>query len=89
MCRMNLFFFEVSNSLQDQQFVVEADDLVTAHMQAIDFARELDERIKKKYDMEETTQVISVARLGMLWATEAGAEEYIDSVEVYCEDEDE
>lgn len=86
---MSLYVFEVSNSFQDQEFMLEADDLVSAHMKAMDFARKLDQKIKQEFGAEDGTEVVSVTRVGMLRADEAGANQYIEAVKVCCEDEDE
>ena len=87
---MSYFCFEISNSLTtDQQFLLEADDMVSAHMKALDFVRQIDEGIRKRWNVEETTEVTMVSKASLLMADEAGATEYVESIEVYAGDEDE
>ncbi len=74
------FCLEISNSLEDQQFILDAEDVVSAMMQGIEFAKKVDERLKARLSIEERSVIIMVAKMNLIPASDAGIEEYIDSV---------
>jgi len=85
---MKLFTVEIQNSGNDQVFMVEADDLISAHMKGIEFAKELDKHILKTFGVEDVSTVIGVSMWNALFCNEEGIAEYLDMNRVYFEVEE-
>lgn len=82
-----LYTVEIQNNGNDQMFIVEADDLISAHMKGNEFADTLDRRIKQRFNVTQESKVISLARWGVLFANDEGIEEYLEDNIVYFEAE--
>ena len=83
-----IYHFEIANSLEDRAFLIEADDLVSALVKAMDFARTVDEMIKKRFDYDITSTVTAVCDPKLMWADGNGAEQYMDGIAIYVGDEE-
>lgn len=65
-----LFHFDIENAItDDHSFHIEAQDLMEAHVKALEFVRELDAEIKKRTDGAIDADLkltgVSIARLEM------------------------
>jgi hypothetical protein len=79
------FAFDIRNSGNDQQFMIEADDLISAHMKAIEFAKKIDEKILERFRLHDTSVVSLVGEWNFLWATDASINEYLENNREYFE----
>lgn len=82
---MNTYAFEIRNSGNDEQFIIEANDLIDAHMKASDFIKVVDEKIKDKFNIDETSKVSMVSEFSFKWANDAGISEYLAENKDYFE----
>jgi hypothetical protein len=85
---MAIFAFDVESVMfGEQEFLIEADDLIDAHMKAIDFAKQVDENILARYDVEASSEVVKIFKTTAKQADDAGAAEYLDELELYVEED--
>ena len=79
------FAFDIRNSGNDQQFIIEAEDLISAHMKAIEFAKRIDEKILERFRLHETSVVSLVGEWNFLWANDNAINEYLETNREYFE----
>lgn len=80
---MAIFSFTIYNDLTyEQEFLIDAEDLIEAHMKAIDFVNELDEKIFAKHDVHAETSVVQVSKVDAKRADEAGVAEYLEEIHI-------
>ncbi len=88
---MSLFYLEIENDLvADQPFLFEADDFVSATMQALDFLRELDRRIGEYVgDTDlQPSKIKSLQETAMFMTSEDGIQKFLQTIEIHQEEDD-
>lgn len=87
---MTLFSFTVQDDFSgDQEFLIEADDLIEAHIKALDFAKILEEKIRAKCDVDANCEIVHVSKVSAKHANDAGAAEYVEQFNTdYVDHED-
>lgn len=85
---MTFFLFDVSNRWVEQQFYCHAEDLISAHMRAIEFAALLQQRIKEEFNEDLPTTVKAIGEWQVWTTNEAGIELFLNEVKDYLVVED-
>lgn len=89
---MSLFFVAIENDfVEGQAFLFEADDLIGATMQALDFLRDLDCKTSEKIGEPEIapSRIVRVEDTRVLWPNAEGIEKYLETIVVPQVEEDE
>jgi len=84
---MNLYAVEIRNNKgNDQEFIIEAESLIDAHMKGMDFAKRLDEKILEKFQVEDCcSEVALVGKWKFMPANDEGIDEYLEFNKDYFE----
>jgi hypothetical protein len=84
---MNLYAVEIRNNIaNDQEFIIEADSLIDAHMKGMDFAKRLDDKIREKFQVENCcSEVALVVKWKFMPANDEGIGEYFEFNKDYFE----
>jgi hypothetical protein len=83
---MNFYAVEIRNNIaNDQEFIIEAESLIDAHMKGLDFAKRLDEKILEKFPEQNdcNSEVALVGKWKFTTANDEGIDEYLESNKDY------
>ncbi len=85
---MGMFYVNAETTLLDDEFLIEADDFVSATMKALDFLRELDSRVAKHLgEPVVDSKIITLNEIKAIWANEEGIQKCLERLEARQEDE--
>ena len=85
---MGMFYVNAETTLLDDEFLIEADDFVSATMKALDFLRELDSRVAKHLgEPVVDSKIITLNEIKAIWANEEGIQKCLERLEAHQEDD--
>jgi len=82
---MHLYGIEIRNNQgNDQEFILEAESLIDAHMKGMEFAKRMDERILEKFKIGDCCSEVSlVGKWKFMNANDEGIDEYLEANKEY------
>lgn len=86
---MTFYVFDVRNRWTEKQFYCKAEDLISAHMKAMEFAKLLEQKIKYRFSEDLPTTVTAIGEWPVCSMTDdAGVENYLEELTDYIGVED-